>query len=91
MKLNKERIELLRQRKVIIYNDKSDESVKLLKEIVDFISNRFVMGSDTFYYINTNGSWESYHQLSNDHKYIKQHFPAWFFEEELNNKTLLLL
>lgn len=91
MKLNKERIELLKEGKVIIYNDKSDESVKLLKEIVDFISNRFVMGSHTFYYINTNGFWSTCDQLSNDQKYIKQHLPSWFFEEELNNKILLLL
>jgi hypothetical protein len=56
------------------------------------IGQRIPIGDASFYFFEKGcKNWNASSILSNDHKYIKQHFPAWFFEKELNNKILLLL
>lgn len=92
MRINQEKIKLLKEGKVIIYNDRSDKSVRLLKEITYFINNQKALGTSLYYYVEHDIAWAGTDNGSHPNvKGIRQHLPSWFFEEEINNSIILLL
>ena len=97
MKLNEKRIELLKNRKVIIHNQNLRKDSDLLNQIISKCLNEIccLSGSNEYYkiveirpniYDWTSNNNTEYYTINKDIKPI-----SWFFEEEENNKILLLL
>lgn len=96
MKLNEERIELLKNTEVIIHNPILKRNSDLLNQIMAKCLgyNPDLLGTAYYYTIikelNNSYSWESLDNPKDLQKDLPVKAISWFFEEEINNILILI-
>lgn len=99
MKLNEKRVELLKNRKVILHNQNFRKDLDLLNQIMSKCLNRDICSNGTtkyyavFKYNINKYDWDASNNIKHLNKGTEE-IPlkpiSWFFEEEINNILILI-